>query len=470
MKNQKPPRRKTTALVTTEGQEVPFKNEANGLSQRERIGFIILIIFSLIALTQRLFGQVPTPAPEQQKPIMISGATIHTGTGQTIESGTVAFENGKITYVGSSASAPADKSKYEIINANGKHVYPGFIMTNSQLGLQEVSAVRATIDSDETGEFNPNIRSQIAYNTDSEIIPTYRFNGILLAEVAPVGGVISGTSSVMQVEGWNWEDATHTKDVAIHITWPGIQKRRFDFETFSVVNEPNADYAKNVEEINNFFNDAIGYSKLSPKVVNLKMEAMQGLLTGTQTLIMHITGAKEIIDAVKFAQEKGVKRIVVIAADDALKVASFLKENSIPVIIPAVHDLPARADDDIDRPYALPGLLQKAGVVVVFSHADDLARGRNLPFYAGTAIAYGMDKEEALKGLTLYPARVLGIDKTTGSIEVGKNATLFISDGEALDFRGNRVTEAFIVGKRTVLNNKQQELYNRYSKKYGHVK
>ena len=446
-------------------------SKANSLTGFDKLNpTTLLVIFCFLVIFSFSHSQTPTPAGPQQKPMMITGAIIHVGNGQTIENGTVAFENGKLTYVGAAASAPADQSKFEVINATGKHVYPGFILTNSQLGLQEVSAVRATIDSDEAGDFNPNVRSQIAYNADSEIIPTYRFNGILLAEVAPVGGVISGTSSVMQVEGWNWEDATHTKDVAIHITWPGIQSRRFDFETFSFINEANPNYAKNVEEINNFFNDAVGYSKLNPKPVNLKMEAMQGLFSGTQSLIIHATGGKEIVEAVKFAQEKGVKRIAVLAADAALKVVSFLKENSIPVIIPTVHDLPARADDDVDGPYALPGLLSKAGIAVAFSHADDLARGRNLPFYAGTAIAYGMDKEEALKGLTIIPARILGIDKVAGSIEVGKDATLFISDGDALDFRTNRVSEAFIGGKRTTLDNKQQELFNRYSKKYGHSK
>jgi imidazolonepropionase-like amidohydrolase len=412
-------------------------------------------------------AQAPTAVPPQ-KPTMIIGATIHVGNGITIENGTVVFENGKITFIGNNSSAPIERSNYDVINALGKQVYPGFIITNSRLGLQEVSAVRATIDSDEAGDFNPNVRSQIAYNTDSEIIPTYRFNGILLAEVAPVGGVIAGTSSVMKLDGWNWEDATHTKDVAIHASWPGIQRRRFDAETFSVVTEANPDYTKTIEELTSFFNDAIGYNKISPKVVNLKLEAMQGLFTGAQTLIIHASGAKEIIESVNFAKEKGVKRMAVVATDAALKVAAFLKENSIPVILPLIHDLPDRADDAIDLPYTLPGLLSKAGLSVTFSHEADLARGRNLPYYAGTAIAYGMDKEEALKALTLNPAKILGIDKLTGTIEVGKEATLFISEGDAFDFRGNRVSEAFILGRRIVLSSKQQELYEKYSRKYGH--
>ncbi|MFZ2905192.1 MAG: amidohydrolase family protein [Cyclobacteriaceae bacterium] len=429
----------------------------------------IFSIFCAFVFLGETVAQVPTPAQPQQKPMMITNATVHVGNGQTIENGAVAFENGKITFVGATASAP-DQSRYEVINATGKQVYPGFILTNSHIGLEEVSSFRATLDYDETGDLNPNVRSQVAYNTDSELTPTYRFNGILLAEVAPAGGIISGTSSVMQLDGWNWEDATHTKDVAVHIHWPGKSRRRFDFETFSSVTEANPEYESTLANISNLFNEAIGYSKLAAKPVNLKLDAMQGLFTGSKALIIHANTGKEIVEGVKFAQAHGVKRMAIFADDEALKVAPFLKENGIPVIVQLVHDLPARTDDDVDLPYALPGLLSKAGVEVAFSHTGMIARGRNLPFYAGTAIAYGMDKDEALKGLTLYPAKILGIDKVTGTLETGKDATLFISEGDALDFRTNRVNEAFIVGKRIVLKNKQQDLYERYSKKYGQMK
>jgi len=427
---------------------------------------LVIILF----VAANLNAQTPYPAGPQQKPVLINGATIHVGNGQVVENGTLAFEAGKLTYVGPSAGAPADKSKYDVIDASGKQIYPGFIMPNSQLGLEEISSVRATIDFSEHGDFNPNVRSLISYNTDSEIIPTYRFNGILLAEASPRGGVISGTSSVMQLEGWNWEDAAYSKDVAIHLNWPGMQKRRFDFETFTLVSEANPDYAKNIEEINLFFNDAISYGKLSNKEVNLKMEAMQGLFSGSQALIIHANMAKEIVDGVKFAQAHGIKRITVLADDQALKVAAFLKENNIPVILPPVHSVPTRDDDAVDLPYELPSLLSKAGITFALSHEGMLANGRNLPFYAGTAVAYGLDKEEALKAITLNPAKILGIDKTTGSLETGKDATLFISAGDALDFRGNKIIDAFIVGKHITLNSKQQELYDRFSKKYGHKK
>jgi imidazolonepropionase-like amidohydrolase len=274
----------------------------------------------------------------------------------------------------------------------------------------------------------------------------------------------------MQMEGWNWEDAAHTKDVAVHLNWPSTLKAKFDFDTFTRSFEANPDYQKNIEEINVFFNDATAYGKLASKEVNLKMEAMQGLFTEAQTLIIHADLAKEIVDAVKFVQVHGVKRIVIAADDQALKVASFLRENNIPVILAPVHRVPSKDDDAVDLPYETPSLLAKAGVMFALSHEGDLAIGRNLPFYAGTAAAYGLDKEEALKSITLNSAKILGIDKKTGSLEIGKEATLFISAGDALDYNGNKLSDAFIVGKHVILNNKQQDLYDRYSKKYGHKK
>ena len=425
----------------------------------------------LVAMTvQVVCAQVPVPAQPQQKPVMLIGATVHTASGQTISNGAVAFDKGKITYVGAAASAPADRSGYEVLNVSGKHVYPGFLIPNSRLGLQEIESIRATVDSDEAGDFNPNVRSLISYNTDSEHIAAYRFNGILLTESTPVGGVISGTSSVMELDGWNWEDAAHTRDVAIHLNWPGLQRVKFDFETFTRSSENNPDYQKNVDEINGFFNDAIGYGALASREINLKFDAMQGLFTGTKVLVIHANRGKEVVDAVTFAKSKGVKKIAVACGDDALHIVDFLKSNDIGVIVPSVHTLPIRDDEAIDLQYSLAALLSKAGVKVAFSHTGSLGTGRNLPFYAGTAVAHGMDPDEALKALTIHPARMLGVDSRVGSIEVGKDATLFVSAGDVLDFRTSKISDAFISGKRIVLNNKHEELYERYSRKYGHKK
>jgi len=274
----------------------------------------------------------------------------------------------------------------------------------------------------------------------------------------------------MEMEGWNWEDALHTADICIHMNWPAISRREFDFNTFSFSESPNKDYEKQVTGVENFFADAASYGKQSAKEVNLKLEAMQGLFDGKKTLLIHAGNPKEIVEAVRAAQRAGVKRITIVGGSSALWVAEFLKENKIPVMVPATHNLPERADDDVDMPYKLPHLLTQAGVVVSIYDEGSLHGARNLGFYAGTAVAYGMDKEEALKTITSNTARALGVDNRVGTLEVGKDATLFVSAGDALDYRTNVLSHAFISGKLVTLPGNQEELYERYSKKYGQMK
>ncbi len=429
---------------------------------------IILILFAFVSVAS--WGQTPVPSKAQAKAIALTGGVAHLGNGQVIKNSVIAFEKGKLTLVTDATTARLDLSKYEVINIDGKHVYPGFILPNSQVGLQEVSSIRAMNDYSERGELNPNVRSIISYNTDSEYIPTYRFNGVLLAETTPTGGVISGSSSVVEMEGWNWEDAAHTVDMGIHMNWPARLRRQFDFNTFTFAESPNRDYDKQVGDLELFFAEATSYGKLSSKEANLKLEAMQGLFDGKKGLFIHVNNSKEIIESVRFAQRSGVKRIVVVGGLDALWVADFLKENKIPVILPSTHALPARNDDDVDLPYKLPYLLSQAGVTISLSNDDALHGSRNLGFYAGTAVAYGMDKEEALKAITSNTAKALGIDQRVGTLEVGKDATLFVSEGDALDYRTNKLTHAFISGKLVTLPGIQEELYDRYSNKYGHKK
>lgn len=429
---------------------------------------IILILFAFVSVAS--WAQTPVPSKAQAKAVALTGGVAHLGNGQVIKNSVIAFEKGKLTLVTDATTARLDLSKYEVINIDGKHVYPGFILPNSQVGLQEVSSIRAMNDYSERGELNPNVRSIISYNTDSEYIPTYRFNGVLLAETTPTGGVISGSSSVVEMEGWNWEDAAHTVDMGIHMNWPARLRRQFDFNTFTFAESPNRDYDKQVGDLELFFAEATSYGKLSSKEANLKLEAMQGLFDGKKGLFIHVNNSKEIIESVRFAQRSGVKRIVVVGGLDALWVADFLKENKIPVILPSTHALPARNDDDVDLPYKLPFLLSQAGVTISLSNDDALHGSRNLGFYAGTAVAYGMDKEEALKAITSNTAKALGIDQRVGTLEVGKDATLFVSEGDALDYRTNKLTHAFISGKSVTLPGIQEELYDRYSNKYGHKK
>jgi hypothetical protein len=421
----------------------------------------------LVLITTGLCAQVPIPVKPQSKPIALTGATVHLGNGKILTNAVVGFDKGKVTMVAEASSNPG-LSGYEEIKVNGKHIYPGFILADSPLGLVDVSSVRAMNDVAERGELNPNVRAQVAYNTDSEMITTMRLSGILLAQATPIGGRISGTSSFMELEGWDWEDATHTADVAIHLYWPAMMKNEFDFATFSSTEVPNKEYDKEVGALNQFFADAAVYGKISAKDTNLKMEAMQGLFDGKKALMLYCNKPKEIISSINFAKKFGVKRIVLVGGSGSFVVAEFLKENAIPVILQQTHSLPERPDDDIDMPYKLPHLLTQAGVQVSISHDGMPARARNLAFYAGTAVAYGMDKEEALKMITSNPAKAIGVDSRVGTIEVGKDATLFVSEGDVMDMKSCIVSHAFVSGKLVNLPTKQEELYERYSKKYGH--
>ncbi len=425
-----------------------------------------LYTFILVFSASAVMAQLPQPAEPQSNAILLKGGIAHLGNGKVIQNSLIGFDEGKITLVGDATRSKIDVAGYTVIDITGQHVYPGFILPNSSLGLEEVSAVRATRDANETGQLKPHIRSLVAYNTDSKIPPTLRYNGILVAETTPMGGRISGTSSVMNLEGWNWEDAVLKADVGVHMSWPSKMGGHFDFSTFTWIREPNKKYDSQVEELVSFFDDAKSYLESSSKERNLKMEAMTGLFDGSKILYIRANSAKEIVQAVRFGQEKGVQKIVILAGTEALDAASFLAENKIPVILPNVHSLPS-SDEVVELPYELAGLLTKAGVTIALSHNGMLARARNLPFYAGTAAAYGLGKEEAVQAITLNAAKVLGIDSEVGSLEEGKRATLFVSKGDALDMMTNNLTHAYIDGKTIQLEGEQQALYKQYSDKYA---
>ena len=428
---------------------------------------IRIIILLILSATTGLLAQVPEPAAPQEEAILLKGGIAHLGNGQVIQNSFIAFDQGKITLVADATSTRIDFAGYKIIDITGKHVYPGFILPNSQVGLQEVSSIRAMDDYRERGDFNPNVRALVAYNTDSELPPTFRVNGILLAETTPTGGRFSGSSSLMHMDGWNWEDAVHTADVAIHMNWPARKTGQFDFATFTFNRKPNKDYDKQVREVAAFFDDALAYGAATAKERNLKLEAMQGLFDGTKVLMVHTSGPKDIVDAVAMAKEKGVQRVAIVTGTDALLVKDFLAANKVPVVLTRLHSLPGREDMDVDLPYRMAVELTQAGVTVALSHTGMLALARNLPFYAGTSAAYGLDKEEALKLITLNPATILGVADKLGTLAEGKDATLFVSEGDALDFRTNRVLQAYIQGRQLHLKNRQQVLYERYIKKYG---
>ncbi|MFI5163643.1 MAG: amidohydrolase family protein [Bacteroidia bacterium] len=436
------------------------------------IHFILVAHLSFI-IHNLSFGQNPIPAPAQTKSILLMGGIAHIGNGKVIENSAIGFKDGKLILVADATTIRLQQGAYDTtISILGKHVYPGFIASNSTLGLNEVEAVRSTRDFSETGNYNPHVRSIIAYNSDSKIPPTVRTNGILIAQITPRSGTISGTSSVIELDGWNWEDMVMKTDDGIHLNWPRMFKREREKDEDANEVPPmkkSEDYDKQKNELKKFFADSKAYNETPPSEKNLRLEAMKGLFSGVKTLFIHVNYVKEIEDAVHFAKEAGVQKMVIVGGTDSWMVTDLLKENNISVMVNRVHDLPDKTDDDIDLPYKLPSLLQKAGILFCLENSGDMEeiQERNLPFNAGTAAAYGLTKEEALSSITLNAAKILGIDNRVGSLEAGKDATLFVSTGDALDMKSNNVEWAFIRGKKLDLSNVQKTLYEKYMKKYG---
>ncbi len=427
-----------------------------------------LIYTFLIAFCTSLCIAQQTPASKQTKTIAITGATAHIGNGQVLENSLIIFENGILKTVADARIVKIDLSNAEVINASGKHVYPGFIVPNSTLGLVEIDAVRATDDDAEVGTMNPHIRSIIAYNAESKIVESMRPNGVLMGQITPRGGRISGTSSIVQFDAWNWEDATVKVNDGIHLNWPNsfTRGRRWMGEDAGL--KLNDNYAKQVQEITAFFTESKSYAKGDKAVVNLPYDAAKGLFDGSQTLYVHVNDDKGITDAVNFSKENGILNVVIVGGDNAHKVAGFLKQHNVAVILNRLHATPNQDEDDYDLPYKSAALLTQKGVVVALSAYGDMERmnSRNLPFYAGTAAAYGLSKEEALKLITSNTAKILGIDNLYGTLETGKSATLFISEGDALDMRTNQLTHVFIDGRLISLETHQTELWQRYSDKF----
>lgn len=408
------------------------------------------------------------PGSNQNEMITIIGATAHIGNGKTIQNSIIQFENGKLTTV-VDATVVRIQPSGTIIDAYGKHVYPGFIAPNSTLGLVEIDAVRATDDMREIGMYNPHIRSIIAYNTESQIIETMRPNGVLQGQIVPRGGRISGTSSIVQFDAWNWEDAIIKEDDAIHINWPRTFKR-YGWWSKGAPNEANKNYTKQIDELNQFFKEARNNNSKAD-LSHLIFNSMENVFNRKKKVFIHLEDEKQIIDAVNFGIKQEID-IVLVGAYDAYKTTEILAKNNIPVLIQKVHTRPNHLDDDYDQSYKLANILTSAGVLVGLQTSGDMERmnTRNLPFLAGTCVGYGLDYEMAVQLITLNNAKILGIDSFTGSLEVGKDATLFISDGDALDMRTNKLSHAYIQGRKLSLSSHQTELYDRYMQKYGFKK
>jgi hypothetical protein len=422
----------------------------------------IALIGALTAMSWSLMAQ-QTPAPKQTEAISIVGGTAHLGNGQVIQQATLVFENGQIIALG----GPETPTKGQVISASGKHIYPGFITMGTSLGLIEVDAVKATDDQSDIGDMIPHVRSIIAYDAESKVVESMRPNGVLMSQVSPKGGMISGSSSVVQLDAWNWEDAAVKTDEGIHISWPNpiAQGRWWMGEDPGM--KPNKNYPQQVDRLIQFIQEARAYHQGGSSSRNEPYEALKDLLSGIDVAYVEADSERQIIDAVSKLKSVGIQKIAILGGREAYKVIPMLLENQVSVITQATHQLPFDADADYDMPFKLPKILADSGLVVAMHNMNEANhQNRNLPFYAGQLIGQGMNPEEALRLITQNPAKIMGIDHLYGTLEVGKSATLFISQGDALDMRTNQIEHAFIDGRHISLDTHQTKLYQRYSGKY----
>ena len=428
----------------------------------------INILLAVLLFTGKTFSQ-QTPAGAQSEKVTIMGATAHIGNGEVIENSMITFENGKITAVGQAGGNSADG---KIINAEGRHVYPGFVAPNTTLGLVEIDAVKPSDDEDEIGEMLPNVRSLVAYNAESKVVESMRPNGVLIGQVVPRGGLVSGTSSIVQFDAWNWEDASIKEDDGLHINWPDSFRRGRWWRGEDPGLKPSEDYQKDLKKLKDFFASSKAYLGGDRDYKSLPFLAMESVFSGDKTVYVHVNGEKQILDVLRFKEEMDFPNLVIVGGYKALGIASELKKAGIPVLVNRPHSIPDMAFEDYDYTYKLAKLLHDEGLTVGIESSGSMERmqTRNLPFYAGTVAAFGLDKEEALKLITQNNAKILGIDENYGTLETGKSATLFISEGDALDMKSNKLEHAFIDGREISLETHQTELWKRYSNKYENQK
>lgn len=405
------------------------------------------VCIALVLLTASTGAHPIIPAADQQEPIALINGMIHPASGAAIAGGSILFADGKILAVGKNITIPADAQQIDVM---GDHIYPGLFNTGGQLGLVEINSVRATRDYSEVGNLNPNVRAAAAVNPDSEAIPVTRSNGVLLTLTIPSGGLISGTSAILQLDGWTWEDLSLKQEAAVHVNWPRTNSR--------------------LKQMEAFFDNAIEYRKRrngsSDQKVDLRLSGLLPVLERKIPLIAHADSLEAIRSAVSFATSYGIK-LVIHGGYDAERCANLLREKSIPVIIGSVYRLPRRRSDFFDDAYTLPSRLHSAGVKFCISGVSRFGASnlRNLPYHAATAVAYGLEKEEALRSLTLYPAEILGVSDRVGSLERTKDATLIVTSGDLFE-TSTHVKFAYIQGRRLDLNDRHRMLWKKYRTKY----
>jgi imidazolonepropionase-like amidohydrolase len=422
----------------------------------------LLLLAACLAIQPALASDQIPGAP-QKKPVALVNGVLHTVSGPVIEAGTIVFDKGRITEMGPRMQPPPNA---DVIDLQGRHVYPGMIESHSQLGLTELSSTRATIDTSETGLLNPNVTAATAVNPDSELIPVTRANGVLVALSAPSGGLVSGKASLLQLDGWTSVDMTLQRESGLVINWPAAFRSSF-------FGPPGAGEAggSQVQELRNLFTDARAWAKArtaSPETqrYDIRMASMQPVLAGKVPLIVAADEAEEIQAAVAFGVEQKLQ-VIIFGGYDAESCAELLRRYQVPVIVSAVHRDPRNDHDDYDAAYTLPERLRKAGIRFCISGSarSETWNTRNLPYQAATAAAYGLPRDEALKSVTLYPAQILGVADRLGSLEPGRDATIFVSTGDPLE-TDSQVTHAWIQGRVVDLSSRHTQLAGKYGEKF----
>jgi imidazolonepropionase-like amidohydrolase len=407
----------------------------------------------------------------------IKGGKVFTLAGAAIENGTVLIRDGKIAAVGAGIAIPADA---QVIDASSLEVYPGMFDPITQMGLNEVSAVSATLDVSELGDYNPELVAATAVNPASAHIPITRANGITEVIAAPgttgfdlqSGGLIAGQASAFNMAGWTMDEMQINRSVAMVINWPSIQTRSFDFATFSIKEKPYADvkkeYDKSVNALGDWMDRARHYAqakeKGSPALYerDLKLEALVPVVQGKLPVLVIADEARDIRNAVDFCTKQNLRMILGSGAE-AWKLKELLKDKKIPVVLAPTNRLPEQIDTPYDKPYTEPSELFAAGIPIAFS-SFGTSFSRRLPQYAGTAVAYGLPHDEALKAVMLNAAQIFGLADQLGTLEPGKIANVIVTNGDPLELQ-TQVRYLFIKGQLTSTDNKHRELYEQYRKR-----
>jgi len=427
----------------------------------KKIQKLILGLSCAFAVSGQSIAHDMIPGKKQSQDILIKNATLHTVTNGILLNSDILLRNGKISAIGQQLTVPKNS---QIIDGNGQHVYPGLISTASQLGLREIEAVRATVDITEVGEDNPHLLAHVAYNPDSEIIPTIRANGITHVQVTPSGHMLGGQSSVLNLDAWNVEDGLVKSAVGVHLFWPSkprswIPKKRMP--------KAIAAYEEKLTRVDDYFSQAkryyVTYQADKSIEQDIRWHAMLGLWQGTKSLFVHADAVNEIEQALRFNLTHKFN-MVIVGGRDAWLVKDQLAKQSVPVIYTHAFGIPARGDEDFDQAFKTPSMLKDAGVTVAIGY-ESAWDSRSLAFAAGMAAKHGLGAEAALEAITLTSAKLLGVSDTLGSLEVGKSASIVMTKGDILDYQTHHIQRMFIDGRIVDLNNRHRQLYDKYRKK-----